>query len=977
MRRHLEWLTRRARFASWLLTLSLLAPAFGSFATTSAQVAPAPLPITGAMLSQTSTLPRGAVFLPDSPASTTAGHWWVSDQLLGICRLDPQTIAGQPPFALTACNGTAKSGGQIVVGDAPSTAPAGSKYVYVADASTRSVNVVRFLFNPGTNGAPGSLSSALVMRVTNVTAVGGGSGGGRPVALALAPNGSDLYVGYIKSGDVMEVIGAKTATNGTPVVARIGSTSDGRGVNAFTMFGNDLYLAEAGGLGVSKIADPSGVTRSACSPTALCTAAPLNPNPTFFPGGLVSAPDPTTGAPDYILIGTVALGGQPNTVLRYEPATGLTEVYSQTISPSYTSVGTTYTTYAGVLGLGYDANKPWDLLVGDDPQFAAALPTNQQGHFWRVANPAFTLVPGVTSIAPSSGPTAGGTTVTIGGTNLATLDATGAVTALPTVTFGANAATGVACTSATSCTAVSPVGTGTVDVRVTLGGGTSAAVAGDQFTYVAPPPLTGIAVTGIAPTSGATPGGTVVTITGQSLATVDPLTGAVTGLPTIAFGANAATSVTCATATLCTATSPAGAVGTVDVQVTLGTNTSPPVAADRFTYAAPSASLYAWGITAPKGGATWLPNSTGGGHWWSSDHAQGLCRQDQVPGANLHAINFAVCGDDIIGSAGQAVYDARANANGTHYVYVPDNAVRSTAVWRLTFDPVTETMVPDPVGGAMATAMTPLADVRTLKPNGMALGPDGNLYVTDLVEPNVRQITNPNGDPRTQVISIVAVSGDNRGANGTQGFIGNLLYISGNRATQFFDITQCPMPPKSPGLAPTPCGMASVPAPVGIFVAGSTTDPQHKLVYLSSSPGGANATIYRYDAGKDVYVAFPAGSVAPDLNGVVTCPACTVGAQARIYVAGGTLPAPKSLEGQVWCSVPTPLSAASPATNGCQRPWDQANHPTTNLDAPVPATFAFVFGLGMAPDGTLAITEDPSAGARSGRGTMWTVPYIP
>lgn len=32
------------------------------------------------------------------------------------------------------------------------------------------------------------------------------------------------------------------------------------------------------------------------------------------------------------------------------------------------------------------------------------------------------------------------------------------------------------------------------------------------------------------------------------------------------------------------------------------------------------------------------------------------------------------------------------------------------------------------------------------------------------------------------------LTGDGRGANGTQGFIGNLLYISGHRATQFFDI---------------------------------------------------------------------------------------------------------------------------------------------------------------------------------------------
>jgi hypothetical protein len=54
-----------------------------------------------------------------------------------------------------------------------------------------------------------------------------------------------------------------------------------------------------------------------------------------------------------------------------------------------------------------------------------------------------------------------------------------------------------------------------------------------------------------------------------------------------------------------------------------------------------------------------------------------------------------------------------------------------------------------------------------------------------------------------------------------------------------------------------------------------------------------------------------------------------------------------------------------------QRPWDTVNHPTTATG------FSFAFGLGVDPSGNLAITEDPSAGARSGRGTMWIVPFLP
>jgi hypothetical protein len=83
--------------------------------------------------------------------------------------------------------------------------------------------------------------------------------------------------------------------------------------------------------------------------------------------------------------------------------------------------------------------------------------------------------PAVTGVSPNSGPAAGGTHVTITGTALAG----------GSVAFGANPATGVSC-GATSCTATSPAGSGTVDVRVTTMVGTSPVVAADQFTYTSP-----------------------------------------------------------------------------------------------------------------------------------------------------------------------------------------------------------------------------------------------------------------------------------------------------------------------------------------------------------------------------------------------------------------------------------------------------------------------------------------------------------
>jgi heme-binding NEAT domain protein len=55
------------------------------------------------------------------------------------------------------------------------------------------------------------------------------------------------------------------------------------------------------------------------------------------------------------------------------------------------------------------------------------------------------------------------------------------------VRFGSTLASFSIVNSATSITAVSPNGTGTVDVTVTTAGGTSATSAADQFTYFSGP----------------------------------------------------------------------------------------------------------------------------------------------------------------------------------------------------------------------------------------------------------------------------------------------------------------------------------------------------------------------------------------------------------------------------------------------------------------------------------------------------------
>ena len=87
--------------------------------------------------------------------------------------------------------------------------------------------------------------------------------------------------------------------------------------------------------------------------------------------------------------------------------------------------------------------------------------------------------PTITSIAPSTGPVAGGTAVTITGTNF-----TGATA----VSFGGVAATSFTVNSATSITATSPAGAvGQAAVSVTTASGTASTAAGAGFLYYAVP----------------------------------------------------------------------------------------------------------------------------------------------------------------------------------------------------------------------------------------------------------------------------------------------------------------------------------------------------------------------------------------------------------------------------------------------------------------------------------------------------------
>lgn len=196
---------------------------------------------------------------------------------------------------------------------------------------------------------------------------------------------------------------------------------------------------------------------------------------------------------------------------------------------------------------------------------SAAAPANQ---FTYTAPPP----PTVTNVNPNTGLMAGGTNVTITGTNF-----TGATA----VNFGATPAASFTVNSATQISAVSPPAgvAGTVNVRVTTPDGQSAIATGNQFLYTAPPLP---AITSLNPNNGTATGGIPITINGTNL----------TGATAVHFGANTAT-ITSNTATQIVVTLPAGTMGNVNVTVTTPNGTSAPAT---FNY---TAALEAPIITSP------------------------------------------------------------------------------------------------------------------------------------------------------------------------------------------------------------------------------------------------------------------------------------------------------------------------------------------------------------------------------------------
>ncbi|MGH9557039.1 MAG: beta strand repeat-containing protein, partial [Terriglobales bacterium] len=242
---------------------------------------------------------------------------------------------------------------------------------------------------------------------------------------------------------------------------------------------------------------------------------------TYTAGIAISSISPNSGSIN---------GGASVTITGAGFLSGATVSFGGTPAPSVTFVGSTQltaTTPAHAAG-------PVTVLVTN--------PTSQSTQM--VNGFTFTGPPVISSVSPNTGPSGGGTTVTIAGSNFASGS---------TVSFGGTAATSVIFNSSTQLTAVTPAHVaGAVNVVVAVPGQPNATLT-NGFTYLATP-----TITSISPNSGTAAGGTSTTITGTNFQS-----GA-----TVSFGGTAAASVTFNSSTQLTAVTPARAAGAVNVVVT-------------------------------------------------------------------------------------------------------------------------------------------------------------------------------------------------------------------------------------------------------------------------------------------------------------------------------------------------------------------------------------------------------------------------
>jgi len=536
----------------------------------------------------------------------------------------PLTIVGTAltsPTLVTigghACAVGTSSATQITCTLTVSGATAGAADVVVttgAGASTGGTGLFTFATGPtvtalSTSTGPSTGGTTVVITGTGFTGVSCPSGvtfGGAP-AMSCSSSSSTSISAVSPAGTAGSTVDVVVTVSSTPspitaadkftyggtatlsgITPPAGSTAGG---NSVTLTGTNLTGASSVFFGSSAgsniVVSNAGQTLTVTAPggtgTVNVTVNTPQGNPvltnayTYTTGPVVTSISPTT---------CPTTGGQSVTINGFNLGTTL---------------GATQVTVGGTPGIGTTATVTSVSFTGTTVTFLCpALAGNSYHVVVTVANVSSPQTnadlltyastgPAITSIFPTTGPTAGNTSVTITGVNLSS----------PTsVTFGGVAASFTPI-SATQITAVSPAHAGgaSVEVQVTTSAGTTVLTPSvDTFIYAdfgAP------TITAITPATDANACGTVipVTITGTNF-TVNG------SLMSLTFGGVAA-QFSVPTTTLISAILPAHAAGAVNVVVTTNSGSLSFTATNAFTYTCSSAPTVS--SVSPSSGA---PGST-------------------------------------------------------------------------------------------------------------------------------------------------------------------------------------------------------------------------------------------------------------------------------------------------------------------------------------------------------------------------------
>ncbi|MEH3053791.1 MAG: IPT/TIG domain-containing protein, partial [Patulibacter minatonensis] len=357
-----------------------------------------------------------------------------------------------------------------------------------------------------------------------------------------------------------------------PTIPIDGSAATTGSGNSVSLAGNGLAVPRSGDMRVSATMVGAGAT--ATYPGMTKASCAYTSNPSVSVGYEANVAAGTLANRTANLSGSGAWASQ-TMLIRTAPTAPTVTAVSPGQGPTAggTSVVISGTDFSGASAVRFGATNATSYTVDNDGQITAVAPAGTGTQSIRVTTAYGTSAdtaaddydyvpaPTVTNLSPSSGPASGGTSVTITGTNL---------TGASAVKFGGTDATSYTVVNSTTITATAPAGTGTVDVRVTTVGGTSANTSADDFTNVPAP-----TVTALSPSSGPQASGQAVVITGTNF----------TNASAVAFGGTGAVSFTVVNATTINATAPAG-TGTVDVRVTTPGGQSANTAADNYTYVA-------------------------------------------------------------------------------------------------------------------------------------------------------------------------------------------------------------------------------------------------------------------------------------------------------------------------------------------------------------------------------------------------------